>query len=135
MFSYLYADLYATALWAAAEIPTNSGNFTTYSIPFSCARDSPLECNSVPNTNLAALGYIYSFGEDNKKDLYILANTGVYRVVRPSRCNYSCPKENETRVETPRTSAPSSSGNPLTTQCMNFLLYICWILIFVGYML
>lgn len=133
--SYLYADLYATALWAAAEIPTNSGNFTTSSIPFSCARDSPLECNSVPNTNLAALGYIYSFGEDNKKDLYILASTGVYRVVRPSRCNYSCTKEKKTQVETPRTSAPSSSGNHLSAQCMNFLLYICWILIFVGYML
>ncbi|KAJ9554458.1 hypothetical protein OSB04_018503 [Centaurea solstitialis] len=59
MFSYLYADLYATALWAAAETPTNSGNFTTTSIPFSCAHDSPLECSSVPNTNLAALGYIY----------------------------------------------------------------------------
>ncbi|GKD05851.1 hypothetical protein Tco_1180825 [Tanacetum coccineum] len=40
MFSYLYADLYATALLAAAETPTHSRNFTTTSIPFSCACDS-----------------------------------------------------------------------------------------------
>ncbi|KVI05593.1 Glucose/Sorbosone dehydrogenase [Cynara cardunculus var. scolymus] len=133
--SYLYADLYATALWAAAETPTNSGNFTTTSIPFSCARDSPLECNSVPNTNLAALGYIYSFGEDNKKDVYILASTGVYRVVRPSRCNYSCTKENATQVETPRTSSPSSSGTHLTSQCVEFVLYVSLILVLVGHML
>lgn len=133
--SYLYADLYATALWAAAETPANSGNFTTTTIPFSCARDSPLECNSVPNTNLAALGYIYSFGEDNKKDLYILASTGVYRVVRPSRCNYSCTKENATQVETPRTSPTSSSGNHLTSQNMEFAFSVSLILVLVGYML
>ncbi|KAJ9554457.1 hypothetical protein OSB04_018502 [Centaurea solstitialis] len=133
--SYLYADLYATALWAAAETPTNSGNFTTTSIPFSCAHDSPLECSSVPNTNLAALGYIYSFGEDNKKDVYILASTGVYRVVRPSRCNYSCTKENATQVETPRTSPTSSSGNHLTSQYVEPVLYVSLILVVVGYML
>ncbi|KAI7726703.1 hypothetical protein M8C21_000268 [Ambrosia artemisiifolia] len=122
-------DLYATALWAAAETPTNSGNFTSTSIPFGCARDSPLECNSVPNTNLAALGYIYSFGEDNKKDVYILASTGVYRVVQPSRCNYSCTKESGTQVQTPG-SPPSSSGNNL-----EIVLYISLILVLVGYML
>ncbi|KAK9060277.1 hypothetical protein SSX86_020981 [Deinandra increscens subsp. villosa] len=109
--SYLYADLYATALWAAAETPTNSGNFTSTSIPFGCGRGSPLECNSVPNTNLAALGYIYSFGEDNKKDVYILASTGVYRVVQPSRCNYTCAKEKGTSpVQTPPSSSSSSSS-------------------------
>ncbi|KAI3696546.1 hypothetical protein L1987_79564 [Smallanthus sonchifolius] len=127
--SYLYADLYATALWAAAETPVNSGNFTSTSIPFGCAHDSPLECSSVPNTNLAALGYIYSFGEDNKKDVYILASTGVYRVVQPSRCNYSCTKESGTQVQNPN-SPPSSSGNH-----MEFVLYISLILVLVGYML
>lgn len=135
MVSYLYADLYATALWAAAETPTNSGNFTTTSIPFSCASDSPLECNSVPNTNLAALGYIYSFGEDTNKNVYILASTGVYRVVRPSRCNYSCSKENATQVETTPTSPPSSSGNQLTARCMEFVRYVSLTLVLVGYML
>ncbi|KAJ9554456.1 hypothetical protein OSB04_018501 [Centaurea solstitialis] len=118
-----------------AETPANSGNFTTTSIPFSCAHDSPLECSSVPNTNLAALGYIYSFGEDNKKNVYILASTGVYRVVRPSRCNYSCTKENATQVKTPRTSPPSSSGNHLTSQYVELVLYLSLILVLVGYML
>ncbi|KAI3516370.1 hypothetical protein L1887_15285 [Cichorium endivia] len=126
--SYLYADLYATALWAAAESPPNSGNFTTTSIPFSCARDSPLECSSVPNSNLAALGYIYSFGEDNQKDLYILASTGVYRVVRPSRCNYSCSKENATQVVNPRGSPPSSGGNSVISKCMEFVGFLALVL-------
>ncbi|KAF5778097.1 putative quinoprotein glucose dehydrogenase (PQQ, quinone) [Helianthus annuus] len=127
--SYLYADLYSTALWAAAETPTDSGNFTSTSIPFRCARDSPIECKSAPNTNLAALDYIYSFGEDNKKDVYILASTGVYRVVQPSRCNYSCTKESGTSVQTP-TFPPSSSGNHL-----EFVIYISFILVLVGCML
>nr|XP_043613478.1 HIPL1 protein-like isoform X2 [Erigeron canadensis] len=133
--SYLYADLYATALWAAAETPTNSGNFSTFSIPFSCALDSPLQCSSVPNTNLAALGYIYSFGEDNRKDIYILSSTGVYRVVRPSRCNYTCTMENATEFATPPTSSPSSSSNHLTSQNMEFVLTISLILFLVGHML
>ncbi|KAK3038603.1 hypothetical protein RJ639_027266, partial [Escallonia herrerae] len=111
---YLYADLYASALWAAAEDPKNSGNFTTASIPFSCAHGSPLECGSVPNSPLAALQYVYSFGEDNRKDVYILASSGVYRVVRPSRCNFTCSKENVTAILNP--SPPPSHANHITDQ-------------------
>ncbi|XP_023743785.1 HIPL1 protein [Lactuca sativa] len=128
--SYLYADLYATALWAAFETPSNSGNFTTTSIPFSCAHDSPLECTSVPNTNLASLGYIYSFGEDNQKDIYVLASTGVYRVVRPSRCSYSCSKENATESVTPRGSPPSSKGNHVISKCMEFVICLSLMLLY-----
>ncbi|KAI3894297.1 hypothetical protein MKX03_001844 [Papaver bracteatum] len=111
---YVYADLYATAMWAAQEYPINSGNFTTSKIPFSCASDSPIPCASLPKTSLPSLGYIYSFGEDNKKDIYVLTNTGVHRVVRPSRCNYSCSKENTTRITNPPSPAPSSPSSAST---------------------
>lgn len=42
---------------------------------------------------MPAIGYVLSFGEDNRKDIHMLTTTGVYRVTRPSRCNYHCPKE------------------------------------------
>ncbi|KAM7251603.1 hypothetical protein ACFE04_023486 [Oxalis oulophora] len=109
--SYLYADLYASALWAGSENPENSGNFTTNEIPFTCASDSPIQCSSVSGSSLPALGYIFSFGEDNQKDVYLLASSGVYRVVRPSRCSYTCSKENATATSSPTpTSSPSGSS-------------------------
>ncbi|KAK4844597.1 hypothetical protein QYF36_022170 [Acer negundo] len=112
---YLYADLYATALWAANENPENSGNFTTNRIPFSCAHDSPTPCNSLQGSDLPSLGYILSFGEDNRKDIFILASQGVYRVVRPTRCNYTCSKETVTPASpTPSTTPSPSSSNHLS---------------------
>ncbi|KAH1248704.1 HIPL1 protein [Glycine max] len=87
---YFYTDLYADEIWAGIEEPENSGNFTTSKMHYSCAHDSPIQCDSVPESSLPALGYIYSFGEDNNKDVYILASTGVYRVARPSHCSYTC---------------------------------------------
>lgn len=108
MFRYLYTDLYAGAIWAGTENPENSGNFTTSQIPFSCASDSPIQCSSVQGSSLPALGYIFSFGEDNSKDIFLLASSGVYRVVSPSRCNYTCSKENVTAGASP---TPVSSPN------------------------
>lgn len=106
IFRYFYADLYAGHIWAGTETPENSGNFSSYSIPFSCGKDSPIQCTSVPGTSLPSLGYIFSFGEDNRKDIFVLASSGVYRVVRPSRCNYTCSKENVSAVPSP--SSPAS---------------------------
>ena len=111
LFRYLYGDLYAGAIWAADENPDNSGNFNTSRIPFSCSADSPLECGTVPGTTLPNLGYIFSFGEDNKKAVFILASNGVYRVVRPSRCKYTCSKENLTDSGTTSPSPASSPGS------------------------
>ncbi|KAH6756376.1 catalytics protein [Perilla frutescens var. hirtella] len=104
--SYLYGDLYANHIWAASETPQNSGNFTTSDTPFSCAPDSPIKCDLVPNSNLPALEYIFSFGQDNRRDVYILTQSGVYRIVRPSRCNYVCSKEVATS-RNPPAAAPS----------------------------
>ncbi|CAN4116232.1 unnamed protein product [Withania somnifera] len=83
--SYLYGDLYAKNFWEAQENLYNTANFTARGMPFSCAHDSPLNCSSVSSSPLPAL---------------VLTSTGVYRVVRPSRCNYTC------SMETART-APS----------------------------
>ncbi|KAE8674697.1 HIPL2 protein [Hibiscus syriacus] len=112
---YLYADLYASKIWAATEDPDNSGDFSTSSVPFGCARDSPLQCSSVPNSAVAALGYIYSFGQDNSKDVHLLTSSGVYRVAAPSRCNYSCSTEKVTAVASPSpTTSPPSHANQLS---------------------
>ncbi|XWS48083.1 hypothetical protein CRYUN_Cryun13aG0042200 [Craigia yunnanensis] len=112
---YLYADLYSGAIWAATEDPENSGNFSTRTVPFGCARASPIQCSStVPESALAALGYIFSFGQDNSKDIYLLTSSGVYRVVPPSRCNYTCSTENVTAVAGPSpTTSPPSHANQL----------------------
>lgn len=101
-------------MWAAAETPESSGNFTTSRIPFSCAKDTPIQCTPVAGSSLPSLGYIFSFGEDNQKDIYILASSGVYRVVRPSRCNYTCSKESVTPPATTQgPTAPRSYASQL----------------------
>ncbi|KAL3528289.1 hypothetical protein ACH5RR_007611 [Cinchona calisaya] len=129
---YLYADLYASAIWAGVESPENSGNFTSNQISFTCAHDSPISCTFVPGSTLPALGYIFSFGEDNNKDVYILCSSGVYRIVRPSRCKYTCAKENVTAEETPSPPPPSpSQASRLTGAYLNLvlLLFSLWFLL------
>ncbi|GER32285.1 HIPL1 protein [Striga asiatica] len=129
--SYLYADLYASHIWAAQETPGNSGNFTAKDVSFSCASDSPIKCDTVPNSRLPALQYIFSFGEDNRKDVFILTQSGVYRVVRPSRCNYACSKEVKASVSSPR--AAPSRGQCLHPQppVVGFV-FVCILLLFLG---
>ncbi|CAD5172082.1 unnamed protein product [Musa acuminata subsp. malaccensis] len=105
---YLYADLYGGAMWAGIEVPENSGNYTSTMIPFNCAKNSPIPCDTVPGSPLPSLGFIYSFGEDNRKDVFLLTSEGVYRIVPPSRCNYACPKENTTDTGSP---APGQSSS------------------------
>ncbi|KAL5574377.1 hypothetical protein UlMin_023974 [Ulmus minor] len=81
---------------------------------------SPIKCESIPRSTLPGLGFVYSFSEDNKKDVFILASNGVYRVVRPSRCNYTCSKENVTASVTlglassPGSSHASQLNNPFS---------------------
>ncbi|KAL3511194.1 hypothetical protein ACH5RR_030595 [Cinchona calisaya] len=131
--SYIYGDLYAKDIWAAEESPKNSGNFTTTLIPFTCAADSPLSCSSVPNSPLPALGYIFSFGEDNRKDIFILTLSGVYRVVRPSRCNYTCTKESVVSVTPPPPPPPSCSHLP--DPLLKLVLSVSFFVLLVGQIL
>ncbi|KAL8042143.1 hypothetical protein ABFX02_09G032200 [Erythranthe guttata] len=114
---YLFADLYAGAIWAGTENPISSGNFTSSKISFDCADDSPLSCTFTPGSPLPALSYVFSFGEDNEKDVFLLTNSGVYRIVLPSRCNYTCANENESTAVTsppgPSAPPPPSMATPL----------------------
>ncbi|KAI7747043.1 hypothetical protein M8C21_025229, partial [Ambrosia artemisiifolia] len=131
--SYMYADLYATAMWAAAETPKDSGNFTSSQIPFTCASDSPLPCSTVPGSSLPSLGYIFSFGHDNNKDVYLLTSSGVYRIVAPSRCNYACAIEKTTSPNQQSSSSPLSA-NMLKGSIKNlsFLLVSTIAFLFIG---
>ncbi|KAF8010837.1 hypothetical protein BT93_J1475 [Corymbia citriodora subsp. variegata] len=106
--SYLYADLYGGGrIWVGMENPENSGNFTSAQVPYSCAKDTPIQCDA-ENESLPALGAIFSFGQDNSKDTFLLTSSGLYRIVSPSRCNYACSKETMT-PRSPPASAPSPS--------------------------
>ncbi|VAI01204.1 unnamed protein product [Triticum turgidum subsp. durum] len=110
---YIYADLYASAMWTGSETPPSSGNYTSTLTPFSCSKNSPIPCESAGGAGAAlpSLGYIFSFGEDNRKDVFVLASKGVYRVVRPSLCGYTCASETPATgngTSTPPPGPPSS---------------------------
>lgn len=128
VFSYLYGDLYARNMWAGVETPENSGNFTTSNITFGCAKDSPIPCDVVPGSDLPALGYLFSYGEDDNKDVYLLTSSGVYRIVPPSRCGYTCAYESRTAGSTPAPTSPSgSSASMLKGSCKSLLLLLLFI--------
>ncbi|GJN23684.1 hypothetical protein PR202_gb11352 [Eleusine coracana subsp. coracana] len=105
---YLYTDLYSSAMWTGTETPENSGNYTSSSVPLSCSKTSPIACDSTAGSHDPLLGYIFSFGEDNSKDIFILSSKGVYRVVRPSLCNYTCFAEKPETNNGTTTPGPSS---------------------------
>ncbi|KAL6637106.1 hypothetical protein ACP70R_024678 [Stipagrostis hirtigluma subsp. patula] len=107
---YLYSDLYSSLMWTGTEIPEGSGNYTSAVIPLSCAKNSPIACESAAGSPDPLLGYIFSFGEDNSKDVYVLASKGVYRIVRPSQCGYTCPVEKPATNNGSTPAGPSSSA-------------------------
>ena len=112
-------------MWAGTETPEDSGTFNTTEIPFTCAGNSPINCALVPGSTVPALGYIFSYGEDNNKDVYLLASSGVYRVVRPSRCKYTCSKENATDIVTPApANSPPSAAVMFTGSYKNLVLLL-----------
>lgn len=114
---YLYTDLYSSLMWTGTEAPEGSGNYTSAVKPVSCSKASPIGCESVAGSTDPLLGYVFSFGEDSRKDVFVLASKGVYRVVRPSLCGYTCPAE---RPATDNGTAPGpggpSSGAPAATR-------------------
>lgn len=134
--TYLFADLYAGVIWGGAETPLGSGNFKSSHIPLQCASDSPISCSSDAESSSSLssppLGFIFSFGQDNNKDIYLLASSGLYRIVRPSRCNFHCSLENGTSLVPSHRSPPSPSSsqrlhNSISTLVITFLAW-CFLL-------
>ncbi|MCL7039269.1 hypothetical protein MKW94_019451 [Papaver nudicaule] len=123
---YLFSDLYGFAMWAGTENPVNSGSFTTAKVPFSCSRNSPIQCNLEKEKSHLNLGYVFALGKDNKKDIYLLTSNGVLRIAPPSRCNYICSKENVTAYQNPQ-HVPSNSSNGVDLNgLLKKLLLICY---------
>ncbi|KAH9604586.1 hypothetical protein KSS87_000936 [Heliosperma pusillum] len=120
---YLYTDLYANTIWVGTERPEKSGNFTSARMPWNCAKDSPLKCNTNPGSHDAAIGYAFSFGEDNRKDIYLLASSGVYRIVHPSRCGFACSKDKQSNSMSP-VPIPSSSNIRSRNFKVDFIVYV-----------
>jgi len=122
-FRYLFSDLYAGAIWAGTENPKDSGNFTSTKLPVSCAHDTPIPCTTAAGSSFPSLGFIFSFGQDNRKDTFILASSGVYRIARPSRCSYVCSMENVT-APVPSSPSPSPSAGKRLSKPLTVLLNI-----------
>ncbi|KAF3320216.1 HIPL1 protein-like protein [Carex littledalei] len=87
---FLYADISAFDMWAAAETPYMSGNFTTQKVNFTCSKTTPIPCDFVSSTSIPKLSFIFSIGQDNNKDILYQAQTGVYRIVRSVKCGFKC---------------------------------------------
>ncbi|XP_014758483.1 HIPL1 protein isoform X2 [Brachypodium distachyon] len=100
---YLFADMYSSAMWTGTINIDGSGKYTSASIPLSCSK-TPLPCDDSTDS---PLGPIFSFGEDNKQDVFILANQGVYRIVQPSLCDYVCVSDATTEQATASVSGGS----------------------------
>ncbi|PWA77488.1 catalytic domain-containing protein [Artemisia annua] len=126
--SYLFGDLYAHNMWAGVETPENSGNFTKSGITFGCAKDSPEVCSLVPGSELPALGYLFSFAQDNNKDVYLLTSSGVYRIVPPSRCGYTCDLESTTTGPNPAPPSPRGSSANMLKGSTKILLMVLFFL-------
>ncbi|KAG0481925.1 hypothetical protein HPP92_010009 [Vanilla planifolia] len=108
---FLYADLYGEAMWAGTEAPEDSGIYNSTNLPFACSKDSPIACDDVEDSTLPSLGILYSFAQDNNMDLYVLASKGVYRVVSPSRCNFTCLTESHADDASPPPGTSSSAAD------------------------
>jgi len=87
---FIYADLLGADMWAAAETPYMSGNFTTQKVNFTCSKTTPIPCSFVGSTSIPNLAFLLSIGQDNNKDLFYITQTGVYRIVRSVHCGFKC---------------------------------------------
>jgi hypothetical protein len=90
-------------MWTGTD---GSGEYISTSIPVRCSKKTPIPCDKTAN---GPLGLIFSFGEDNKFDVFILASQGVYRIVQPTLCGYAHLDSSSTDGVT-----PSSDSNGMS---------------------
>jgi hypothetical protein len=91
-------------MWTGTD---GSGKYTSASIPLGCSEKTPVPCDESTNV---PLGPIFSFGEANNLDVFILASQGVYRIVQPTLCGYA-----PLNSATTDGSAPSGGSNGMPT--------------------
>jgi hypothetical protein len=91
-------------MWTGTD---GSGKYTSTSIPLRCSEKTPIPCDESAN---GPLGLIFSFGEDNNLDVFILASQGVYRIVQPALCGYAHLNPGTTDGAT-----PSGGSNGMST--------------------
>ena len=103
-------------MWTGIANTDGSGKYTSTSVPFSCSEKTPIPCDESANS---PLGLIFSFGEDNKLDAFILAGQGVYRIVQPTLCGYAHP--NSATTEGPTPSGGSNGTTPLVKVLLGVL--------------
>ncbi|KAL6846948.1 hypothetical protein ACP4OV_022801 [Aristida adscensionis] len=71
-----YVYTYGSAAWAALVTPESS-----WALDVACSPGSPVACGGG-----LVVGDRVEFGEDNSKDVFLLAADGVYRVIDPGAC-------------------------------------------------
>jgi hypothetical protein len=95
---------------------TSSNITVAYSsepVNFTCTRNSPIPCRFVDSTTIPVFENIYSFGQDNNKDILLLTKTGVYRIVRSNQCGYKCKAD-------PNSSSMVPQLTPQEAQALNY---------------
>lgn len=115
---YFYADLFGS-MWVGTEDPMGSSNYSNARVAYDCSARSPLSCTYTAGSKTPNLGWIYSFGEDNRKDIYLLTASGVYRVTHPTNCNFVC--KNDLVAERPASGPDGSSSSRASSSTTNSL--------------
>ncbi|GAQ81407.1 hypothetical protein KFL_000790320 [Klebsormidium nitens] len=110
---YIFADLYGKG-FTGLESPADSGNFTMARMSFLCAgAASPMTCGLKGQDLTNDLQYIFSFGEDINRDMYLLTLAGVFRVTSGDKCGITSCSQNVLNGTAQAAPAPALAPTPL----------------------
>ncbi|KAJ7564428.1 hypothetical protein O6H91_02G017000 [Diphasiastrum complanatum] len=112
---YLYADLYGSVMWAGLEFPPGSGNYSATTINFTCSASSHFPCEFVGNSTIPKFQYIFSWGQDNDRNLYILSNGGIFKVISPTACDFTCKKSLPSQFQPNSAPVPTRSSTAISS--------------------